>query len=170
MQSNDYTRAILDSLVERSESFLKEEMDIQILSVTQESSSPPKVKLQTSTTMISVSGSLEMLITMGYDNNLLEKLIEVFLEGEEIEEDEIDEIKESVSSEIVNIIVGNALFNPIDKSALHISPPILIYEAKFLFKHKDSKIAITKITTNFGEMLLTTIMPEMLSSIQTNKE
>ena len=164
MKNNDYTSIILDSLVIRSKSFLTQEMGLEILLIKEESTSPPKVHLQTSTSMISVSGSLEMLITMGYSDELLQKLMEVFLEGEEIEEDEIEEIRQSVSSEIVNIIVGNALFNPIDDTILHISPPILIYEGKFLFKHKDSKIAITRIQTNFGEMLLTTIMPETVSS------
>ena len=163
MKDNNYTRVILDSLVKRTKDFLTKEMGIEIMAITQESTSPPKVELQKSTSMISVSGSLEILITMGYNDQLLEKLIEVFLEGEEVDEEEMDEIRESVSSEIVNIIVGNALFNPYDRSVLHISPPILIYEAKFLFKQKDSYIAITKIKTKLGDMLLTTIMPSSTS-------
>ena len=159
MQNNNYTKVILDSLVKRSQSFLKEEMSIDIISISEEESSPPKVELQKNTSMISVSGSVEILIVMGYNDALLEKLIDAFLEGEEVEDDELDEIRESVSSEIVNIIVGNALFNPVDNTVLHISPPILIYEAKFLFQQKNSHISITRIETQFGDMLLSTIMP-----------
>lgn len=159
MSEKNYSSIILNSLVNRTQSFLEEEMSIDVLSIHQEPSSPPKVQLQKNTSMISVSGSIEVLITMGYNDILLERLIDAFLEGEEVSDEEREEIKESVSSEILNIIVGNALFNPHDETVLHISPPILIYDAKFLFQHKDSYIAITRIETTFGSLILSAIMP-----------
>ena len=76
--------------------------------------------------------------------------------------EELAEIRESVACEVVNIIVGNALKNPIDDTVLSITPPILIYEAKRLFKYKDSKIATSVIKTQYGEMLISAVGPKGL--------
>lgn len=110
--------------------------------------------------MIGTGGTVQVLITIGYDDTLLDKLVEAFLEGEEVEEDEREEIYESVSSEFINTVVGNALQNPVDGSTLSITPPVLIYEAKSLFKQKGSQISIATIKTQYGDMLLTIIGPK----------
>lgn len=159
-QYTNYENEILVAILSRTISFLNDEMGITVISKNPEISSPKKVELKKNTAMIATGGSVQVLITMGYDDVLLEKLMEAFLEGEEIDEEEIDEIRESVSSEVINIIVGNALTNPIDDTVLNITPPILIYEAKSLFKHKSSKIAAATIKTNFGDMLLSIIGPK----------
>lgn len=151
---------ILLPMLERTVSFLKEDMQIAVTSNNSEVVCPKQVELKKNTAMIGTGGSIQVIITMSYDDELLEKLVEVFLEGEEAPEDEIDEIRESVSSEIVNTIVGNALTNPLDGTTLTITPPILIYEAKSLFKHKSSRIATATIETEFGAMLLTVIGPK----------
>lgn len=151
---------ILMPLVERAISFLQDDLGITVSSENIELLSPHKVELKKNTAMIGTGGSIQVLITIGYDDALLGKIVEAFLEGEEVDEDEKDEIQESVSCEFVNTIVGNALKNPLDGTTLSITPPILICEAKSLFKQKSSKIAIAKIQTEFGEMLLTTIGPK----------
>ena len=159
---------ILLPLVERSISFLQDDLGINVSSEEIQILAPKKVELKKNTAMIGTGGSVQVLITMGYDDELLEKVVEAFLEGEEIEEDEKDEIRESVSCEFVNTIVGNALKNPLDGTTLSITPPILICEAKSLFKQKSSKIAVAKIQTDFGEMLLTTIGPKETFSKELN--
>lgn len=151
---------ILLPLVQRAMSFLQDELGINVETDNIELLSPQKVELKKNTAMIGTGGSIQVLITIGYDDALLGKIVEAFLEGEELDEDEKDEIHESVSCEFVNTIVGNALKNPLDGTTLSITPPILIHEAKSLFKHKTSKIAVATIQTEFGEMLLTTIGPK----------
>ncbi len=158
--AGEIEQEILSPMLERTVSFLTEDMQISVTSNNIEIVSPNQVELKKNTAMIGTGGSIQVIITMSYDDKLLEKLVEVFLEGEEAPEDEIDEIRESVSSEIVNTIVGNALTNPLDGTTLSITPPILIYEAKSLFKHKSSKIATAIVNTEFGDMLLTVIGPK----------
>ena len=159
-QDLQFENDILTPIVERSITFLKEDLDIEVSSNSVEILSPKKVELKKNTAMIGTGGNVQVLITMGYDDELLDRVVEAFLEGEEVDDDELDEIRESVSCEVVNTIVGNALKNPLDGTTLSITPPILIYEAKSLFKHKDSKIAVATIKTEFGDMLLTTTGPK----------
>jgi len=155
---------ILSPLIQRSISFLKDDLEIDVISENIDIISPKKVKLKKNTAMLGTGGSVQVLITMGYDDKLLDKVVEAFLEGEEAEEDELEEIQESVSCEVVNTIVGNALKNPLDGTTLGITPPILISEAKSLFKQKSSEIAAATIKTKFGEMLLTVVGPKELFS------
>ena len=160
-EEKSFEHEILLPLVERSIGFLKDDLGISVSSESIEILAPKKVELKKNTAMIGTGGSVQVLITMGYDDDLLDKLVEAFLEGEEIEdEDELEEIKESVSCEIINTVVGNALQNPLDGTTLGITPPILIYEAKSLFKQRSSQIATSVLKTEFGEMLLTAVGPK----------
>jgi len=155
---------ILSPLIQRSISFLKEDLEIQVISENIDIILPNKIKLKKNTAMLGTGGNVQVLISMGYDDALLAQVVEAFLEGEAIEEDEREEIQESVSCEVVNTIVGNALKNPLDGTTLSITPPILISEAKSLFKQKSSQIAAATITTEFGEMLVTVVGPKELFS------
>jgi chemotaxis protein CheX len=155
-----FEHEILLPLVERSISFLRDDLGIDVSADPIDIRSPKKVELKKNTAMIGTGGSLQVLITMGYDDELLDKVVEAFLEGEEIDDEEMEEIKESVSCEVVNTVVGNALKNPLDGTTLGITPPILIYEAKSLFRQKRSQIATAIIKTEFGEMLLTAVGPK----------
>lgn len=171
MQENDnkiYENEIIMPVMKRAVSFLDDEMGIKVVSKNLEVVSPKKIELKKNTAMIGTGGSIQVLATMGYDDSLLDELVSVFLEGEEPDEDELDEIRESVSCEVINTIVGNALVNPVDDTALSITPPILIYEAKSLFKHKNSRISTVTIKTEFGDMLLTIVGPKQLFANELN--
>ncbi len=159
---------ILFPLVERSISFLRDDLGISVLTDKISIVSPKKVELKKNTAMIGTGGSVQVLLTMGYDDELLDKVVEAFLEGEELDKEEEEEIKESVSCEVVNTVVGNALKNPLDGTTLGITPPILIYEAKSLFKQKSAQIATAVIETEFGEMLLTAVGPKEVFSKELN--
>ncbi|MBU1990102.1 chemotaxis protein CheX [bacterium] len=151
---------VLTPILQRAVSFLNDDMKIRVVSQSLQVICPKKVELKKNTSMIGTGGSIQVIITMSYEDALLEELVKAFLEGEEAAEDEMDEIRESVSSEFVNTVVGNALSNPFDGTTLTITPPVLIYEAKSLFRHKSSAIAAASITTSFGDILLTVIGPK----------
>lgn len=153
-------KELLMPMLERSVSFFNNDMGISVTSKSSEVVCPKQVELKKNTAMVGTGGTIQVIITMSYNDILLEKLVEAFLEGEEPEEEEMDELRESVSSEIVNIIVGNSLTNPVDGTLLTLTPPVLIYEAKSLFRHKSSGIATATIVTEFGDMLLTVIGPK----------
>ena len=158
--TSNIERDILIPMLDRSVSFFNDDMGIEVTSKSSQVICPKHVELKKNTAMVGTGGSIQVIITMSYDDMLLERLVEAFLEGDEAEEDEMDEIRESVSSEIVNTIVGNALTNPLDGTMLTLTPPVLIYEAKSLFRHKSSSIATATIVTKFRDMLLTVIGPK----------
>ncbi len=145
-------------IVLRTEEFLKEDMNIDILSVNEYSDSLEIKELQKNIVMIGVSGSANFMMTLGYDNSLIEKLTEVFLEGEEVLDNEKDEIFESIASEIANTVVGNSL--PENEHKLFITPPVFVKDAKALSKNKNSQSFIAIITTKYGILSIMAIYLE----------
>lgn len=149
---------ILLHLMNRTANFLEKDMEIEVIDQNLQVTCPNEIKLKKNTAMIGLGGGINSLVSVGSCEKLLSVLIEEFLEGEEIEYDEYNDIQDSICCEIVNIIVGNVLKTPSDGSVIDITPPILINEAKSLCKYKDSVIVNITTKTKFGDMLLSIVM------------
>ena len=96
----------------------------------------------------------------GFDDENVNKYLEKRLKQKEITSsvDEIDEIRESVTGEVINTIIGLALPTfPNRGKGVTITPPITINEASVLKKHKNSKIVSANVTTNFGAVSISAI-------------
>ena len=110
--------------------------------------------------MIGTGGDIQIIITFGYDDTLLDVLTDAFLYGEKVDESELQEVQDSVCCEIANTIIGNVIKNPMSDSLISITPPILIHEAKSFAKHKNSTIMVAIIKTEFGDIQLTAVGPK----------
>ena len=148
---------ILDSLILQSKLFFTEDMGIAIDSIIREDDSIG-LNLKSYTAMIGVGGALNMMVVISFDDTMLNKLVEVYMEGEDITPEE-QEIKESVTGEIINTIIGLSLptFSKRGKGVT-ITPPISINDASNIKKHKDSKIVTANIRTYYGEVSISAII------------
>ncbi len=145
----------LNPMIDRTKEFLEEDMGLSVINFKETTSYVDSNSLQKNIAMIGVSGSANFMMALSYDDQLIEKLVEVFLEGEELHEDEKEEAFESIANEVANTIIGNAL--PHDNNQLFITPPIFIKEAKSLSKTKNSKILISTIETKYGKLSIMAI-------------
>ncbi|WP_024955294.1 chemotaxis protein CheX [Sulfurospirillum arcachonense] len=152
---------ILDALILQSKLFLSEDMDINIKGVEVENSSPDKLVLKDYTSMIGTGGKLNSMIVISFDNLLLDKLVELFMDGEQVEDEEFEEVRDSVSGETINTIIGLALPTfPNRGKGVTITPPITINDASNIKKYKDSKILSANITTDFGTLSISAMGSE----------
>ena len=152
---------ILDALILQSKLFLSGDMDINIQNVDIEDRSPDKLILKDYTSMIGTGGKLNSMIIISFENHLLDKLVELFMDGEEVEEEELEEIKDSVSGETINTIIGLALPTfPNRGKGVTITPPITINDASNIKKYKNAKIISADITTEFGALSISAMGPE----------
>ncbi len=154
-----YTRDILVPIVKRVKTYLEEEFYIDVFN-TSDISCPKNIHLKKNTVMIGTSGSIKLIITLGFDEKLMNKIVEIFMGDNNISDFDFDEIKNSVACEVTNTIVANVIDNPIDNSNIYITPPVLISEAKTLNKDKDSKFAFVTFITKYGEIELTAVGPK----------
>lgn len=157
---------ILQPLAVRTKEFLEEDMEIVINEFQEPVCSLKTVELKRNTAVIGIGGSARFMVAISYDDDLLDKLVEIFLEGEAINPLEKDEIYESVSMEVANTVIGNALRNPIDDSVLTITPPIYVYEAKSLTRSKNARTLVSTIQTQYGKLSLFAIYPDMMMDIK----
>ncbi len=152
---------ILDALILQSKLFLSEDMDINIENVDIEDQSPDKLILKDYTSMVGTGGKLNSMVIISFENHLLDKLVELFMDGEEVEEEELEEIKDSVSGETINTIIGLALPTfPNRGKGVTITPPITINDASNIKKYKNAKIISANITTEFGALSISAMGPE----------
>lgn len=150
---------ILDSLILQAKLFLEEDMQISILNSKEiEITSPEKLILKERTSMIGTGGKLNTMIVISYDKSVLSKLVELFMDGEEVDPDELEEVEDSVSGEVLNTILGLALPTfPNRGKGITITPPISVNDASSIYKHKDSKIISATVKTDFGELVFSAV-------------
>ncbi len=152
---------ILDALILQSKLFLSEDMDIAIEKVDVIDNSPDKLILKDYTSMIGTGGKLNLMIVISFENELLEHLVDLFMDGEEVEEEEKEEIYDSVSGETINTIIGLALPTfPNRGKGVTITPPITISDASNIKKYKNSKIISAEVSTAFGKLSISAMGTE----------
>lgn len=151
---------LLDALILQTKLFLQEDMDIEITEVQRDEKDISSLNLKDYTSMIGTGGTLNLMILISYENALLEHLVSLFLEGEEVEPEEEEEVKDSVSGETINTIMGLALPTfPNRGKGVTITPPITINDAAHIKKYKNSKIVTAIVKTTFGELSISAIGP-----------
>ena len=149
---------ILDSLILQTKLLLQEDMKLEILDVETTKSEYEVLSLKEFTSMIGIGGKISLMAVISFDANLLDKLVSIFMDGEDVDPDEVTEIRESVTGEVINTIIGLALPTfPNRGKGVTITPPITINEASILKKHKNSKILSANVTTNFGTVSISAI-------------
>ncbi len=154
---------ILTPLLKRTKTLLVKNFNLKLIGNNSEIYCPDKLDLKNLTSMIGTGGTLSIIFAVSYEDKILEELVKIFMNGEKIDKEEFEELKESVASEIANTIIGNSLhFFPNKGRGVTITPPITITKAKSISKYKGSKIATSNIVTNFGEMTINTIGPRLL--------
>lgn len=149
---------ILDSLILQTKLFLLEDMNIEINEVIISQPESEVLSLKEFTSMIGVGGKISLMTVISFEEELLDKLVSLFMDGEEVAPDELEEVRQSVTGEVINTILGLALPTfPNRGKGITITPPITINDASFLKKHKTSKIASVSIITDFGTMVISAI-------------
>ena len=152
---------ILDALILQSKLFLSEDMGIDINNITIDELNPDKLIPKDYTSMIGTGGTLNLMIIISYDSNLLNHLVTLFMDGEEVAQDEMVEVIDSVSGETINTIIGLALPTfPNRGKGVTITPPITINDASNIKKYKNSKIVSANIVTQYGELSISAVGTE----------
>ncbi len=151
---------LLDSLILQTKLFLQEDMSIPIEDVLRDENDLLSIKLKDHTAMIGTGGKLNIMILISYDRTLLDHLVELFMEGEEVDPLEENEIRDSVSEETINTIMGLALPTfPNRGKGVTITPPITINDAANIKKYRDSKIITADVKTPYGGLSISAVGP-----------
>ena len=150
--------SILQPIENRLKEYLKSDLGLENIKFNK-LDNPEVVMLKNFTVNIGVGGALSVLFVVSYDESLVIQLAKAFAYGE-ISPEEEEEVRESVASEIANIVLGNAIPHfPNDGKGVTITPPIIIRNAKSIGVGKQAKIAAIIIATEYGEMCINIVWP-----------
>jgi CheY-specific phosphatase CheX len=149
---------ILDSLILQIKLLLQEDMCLEIINVETRKVEYKALELKEYTSMIGVGGKISLITVISFDSTLLNKLVTIFMDDEEVDDSDINEIRESVTGEVINTIIGLALPTfPHRGKGITITPPVIINEISILKKLTNSKIVSANIITNFGAVSISAI-------------
>jgi chemotaxis protein CheX len=152
---------ILDALILQTKLFLSGDMDIEIEDVKIDELNPDKLILKDFTSMIGTGGTLNAMIVVSFEEKMLDHLVELFMDGEEVDEEELEEVRDSVTGETINTIIGLALPTfPNRGKGVTITPPITINDASNIKKYKNSKIVSAEILTSYGKLTISAVGSE----------
>lgn len=152
---------LLDALLLQTKLFLAEDMEISIEEVIIDNDSPAKLVLKDYNSMIGTGGKLNIMVVISFEQSVLKKLVENFMEGEDVDPEEEEEVNDSVSGEVINTIIGLALPTfPNRGKGVTITPPITINDAGNITKHRNSKIISAKVVTEVGVLTISAVGPE----------
>ena len=144
---------ILSPVVNRATTYLQSDMKINMKNKALFSYDMIRdIMIKEYCSYIHISGLVDVSVCVSYDIFLLDKLLDKFNNGHVVAESERELFRESISKEVVNIIVGNALFNPYDKTVLEITTPHFIKYDELMSHDMSMKIAQVTIDTEYGEM------------------
>ena len=150
---------ILEALKLQAKIFLTNDMDIKINSVDITEAQEEELLLKEYTSMVGIGGTLNGMVIISYDKGMLEHFVELFLEGEEVDEEEFLEVLYSTAGEIVNTIIGLSLPTfPNRGKGVTITPPIAINDASNIKNYKNSIIKIVTFSTEYGVMSVSSVV------------
>ncbi len=154
---------LMRALADQTKSFLESEIAISVHDMNFDQHPITNLELSFLTSVISVNSSINMFFAFSFEKDLIYSILEVFTEGLDYTADEEDLYLEETASEMLNIVVGNSTpeFSA-DGSAVSISAPIVITEAKSIIKHNQATFYAAKIRTDKGVLHIYLIGPKHL--------
>lgn len=156
--STPYARVVLAPIAKRLHSYIQDDLGIAVKSA-QDVPKPTAITLKSFTVNIGLGGSVSMLFVLSYDMPLIEALTRAFA-MDDVPPEELDEIQESVASEVGNIVLGNSICEfPEGGKGVTMTPPLVIQQAKSISAGKDAHIATTVIATEYGDLAASIVWP-----------
>lgn len=154
---------LVQAIGDRTISYLREELGIQVQRTTMNMGEVKRMQLRHLTSILAVEADIRMLVAFSLDQELVERVFVASTEGLEIADDELEMMREETVTELINIIVGNAIADLAAKgTSIPISPPIVINEAKSITRHKGAIFYTMDLTTESGVISIHFIGPREL--------
>lgn len=148
---------VLNSIRHETKVFLTKYMQIDYENIEAVQDNSNKLTLNDFSTVIYVRGNLDFALMMSYEESILKRISNTFLDGAKVEEDEKEEIYDSVAKETANIIVGLSFTPSVDDGSVSkITPPFDVDDI-LIKKFENIKTFSEDLITEFGKMSINII-------------
>lgn len=153
---------LMDAIMERALVFFRDDLYIDAhIGHHDRVEEVQKIELRFLTSLLVLEGRSKLYVAFSFQRPLIEQAFRVYSEDIEVAEGEREGYMEETAGDMINIIVGNATARlPSDDTTITISPPIVITEAKSIFRHKDARFHAASLDTDYGKMDVYCISPK----------
>lgn len=150
-------KMLLYIIVSEAKEFLIAHTDENYESITTIQDNLNKLVLHDYTATLSVYGKLDFMIIMSFEESIIKNIANMFLKGEEISDNEKEEIYDSSLKEAVNMITGSSLpFFINNGEGTDIKTPSMIDETK-IKEYNDMIVFSENLITKFGKLSISII-------------
>lgn len=154
---------LMASLSRRTVEYLADEADLVADKVEFHLKSVGQVTLQPVTTLVSLSGGMEIYLAFSFNRLILEKFHAAYTKDIVIENDQIELFMEVSAGDLINLVTGNSLADVAEEGApIIMAPPLHISGGKQIGRADDANIYMSVITFPEGEIDIICIGPAHL--------
>lgn len=158
-------KRLIDAVTNYSLEYLQNDMSLEVEGMEYNLQAVKSLELRHLTALVAVGGNLGLYIAFSFDEPLIKHLFSVFTDGLELDtmDASAQSYVEETAGEILNTVIGNALAElPKGESAITLTPPLVLGEAKNIVRHKQAYFYTADISTPFGRMSVLCIGPKTL--------
>ena len=154
---------LIKVIAERAVAFFRDDLHLDVSRITHGQESVQKFQLRHLTSLLAVDGGTGLYLAFSFEKPLIEHAFGVYIEDIEVAEEERENYIEETAGDIINIIVGNATGSLSSQNPpVTLSPPVVISEAKSIFRHKEAQFYTACLETDHGKMDICCIGPKEL--------
>jgi len=169
LKLNKDTRHFIETVGNYTSEFLLNETRIETLKIDYQFNDIPRLKLNYLTSIMAVEGQFQVMFAFSFERELASKVTEEYVSDLGIGKEELGEYIDETAADIINIILGNTLvYFQISGKAIELTPPIVITEAKTIYRTKPAQFLTAKLCTKFGDLDICCIGPKDLFDLELN--
>ncbi len=160
----DEVEQVMQSAIARTCSYFESEYRIAVAKMDGGAGYVESLVLLDMTAIVGMGGRINLLITISFEDCLINTLYQRMTEDIEVQPDEVEMYRQAAAGELVNTIVGHCTIDlqHLDSQGISMTPPIILDRAKTIWRMKNSMFYTQGLMTIFGRMNISLVSPPEL--------
>ena len=160
---------LVNAVGKRADEFLLRQLKIKTCSIDYYFHDVQQLQLNYLTSIMAVEGHLHVMFAFSFEEALVNQITQNYTNNLDTSDKPKDVYIAETAADMLNVILGNSLkcFS-ISGSAIELTPPVVIADAKTIYRNKQAKFVTANLVTETGEMQIHCIGPKELFDSELN--
>lgn len=146
-----FPKAVITSLIDQTKHYLASQAGIDVTDARRAMGNIDHLKLQESTAIIGIGGSIGLLIAFSFSQKIVDLLYDRLTANIEVPAGDEALYRSETVTEIANVIIGNCTADfSTNGERISMSPPILLEGTKYIHRMKSAMFDSISLVTEYG--------------------
>lgn len=110
-----------------------------------------RIDLKDITSLVSIGGHFNAVVTLSFDNTLIDHLATVLTDGLDVSDMPADELREDAAGEVANVIAGNSTKDLCAAGEqLSLTPPVAFANTSWVCRYRGAECHTVRFETSYG--------------------